>query len=185
LAEHGITSLDILRKQDPLRIDRVRILYIVILLLTRLQLLNRRSPFGLNVLASVAEFPLYSLSMKETDIFSDGTNPVQVHLLVECGLVDEVSPLIKPKKQNRHAMSITVVLTLTSDMDMIDFRRIPSVIYLHSIYTDTYRRIRRTKALINGKSFEVIAELTKPSQTIIVIITSVSRFLFIFSMYSS
>lgn len=119
----------------------MRILYIVVPLLTRLQLLNRRAPFGFSVLASVAEFPLYSLSVKETDTFSDGTNPVQVHLLVECGLVDEVSPSIKSKKQNRHAMSITVVLTLTSDMDMIDFRRIPSVIYLHSIYADTYRCI--------------------------------------------
>lgn len=133
-----------LRKQDPLRIDQVRILCIVVPLLTRLQLLNRRPPFGYSVLASVAEFPLYSLSVKETDIFSDGTNPVQVHLLVECGLVDEISPSIKPKKQSRHAMSITVVLTLTSDMEMIDFRRIPSVIYLiylNSIYADTYRRV--------------------------------------------
>ena len=116
----------------------MRILYIVVPLLTRLQLLNRRPPFGFSVLASVAEFPLYSLNVKETDIFSDGTDPVQVHLLVECGLVDEVSPSIKPKKHSRHAMSITVVLTLTSDMDMIDFRRIPSVINLHSIYADTY-----------------------------------------------
>ena len=133
-----------LRKQDPLRIDQVRILCIVVPLLTRLQLLNRRPPFGYSVLASVAEFPLYSLSVKETDIFSDGTDPVQVHLLVECGLVDEISPSIKPKKQSRHAMSITVVLTLTSDMEMIDFRRIPSVIYLiylNSIYADTYRRV--------------------------------------------
>ena len=119
----------------------MRILHIVVTLLTRLQLLNRRPPFGFSVLASVAEFPLYSLSVKETDVFSDGINPVQVHLLVECGLVDEISPSIKPKKQNHHAMSITVVLTLTSDMDMIDFRRIPSVIYLHSMYADTYRRI--------------------------------------------
>ena len=112
----------------------MRILYIAVHLLTRLQLLNRRPPFGFSVLASVAEFPLYSLSVKETDIFSDGTNPVQVHLLVECGLVDEVSPSIKPKKQSPHAMSITVVLSLTSDMDMIDFRRIPFVVYLRSIY---------------------------------------------------
>lgn len=160
----------------------MRILYIVVPLLTRLQLLNRRPPFGFSVLASVAEFPLYSLGVKETDIFSDGTNPVEVHLLVECGLVDEVSPSIKPKKQSRHAMNITVVLTLTSDMDMIDFRRIPSVTYLNSIYADLIAAFRRTKALTNGKSFEVIAELTKPSQTIIVIITSVSRFLYKFNM---
>ena len=108
-------------------------LYLVAPLLMKLQLLNRRSPFGFGVLASAAEFPQYSLSVKETDIFSDGTNPVQVHLLIGCGLVNEVLPSIKPKKASRHAMSITVVLTLTSDMDMIDFRRIPSVIFLHSL----------------------------------------------------
>ena len=149
------------------------ILFIVVALLTRLQLLNRRHPFGFSVLASVAEFPLYSLNVKETDIFSDGTNPIQVHLLVECGLLDEVSPSIKSKKQNRHAMSITVVLTLTSDMDMIDFRRIPSVI-IYILCMLILIAFRRTKALTNGKSFDVVAELTKPSQTIIVIITSVS-----------
>ncbi|KAF8798145.1 P-loop containing nucleoside triphosphate hydrolase protein [Phlegmacium glaucopus] len=138
LAEHGIISLDILRKQDPIKIET---------------LLNRRHPFGRDVLASLAEFPQYSLSVKETEVVSDGgMNPVQVQLLVECGLANEISTSIK-KKQTRRATSMTAVLTLTSDMDLIDFRRIP------------------TKGLRKGKSFEVIAELTKPSQTVIVIIT--------------
>ena len=111
----------------------MRILYVMAFLLTRLQLLNRHPPFGLDVLASAAEFPQFSLSVKEKDIFSDRMNPVQVHLLIECGLVNKASALMKPKKQSRHAMSITAILTLTSDMDMIDFRRIPSVIFLHSL----------------------------------------------------
>ena len=102
-------------------------------LLTRLQLLNRQTPFGHGVVASAAEYPQFSLSVKETDMFSDGgMNPVQIHLLIECGLSNEVSPSIKLKKQSRHAMSITVILTLTSDMDLIDIRRIPSVnFYIH------------------------------------------------------
>ena len=43
----------------------------------------------------------------------------------------------------------------------------------------------RTKALTNGKSFEVIAELTKPSQTIIAIITSVSWFRVKYTYYTN
>ena len=124
----------------------------------------------------MAEFPQYSLGVRATDIFSDsGMNPVQVHLLVECGLANKLLSSNKPKKQNRCAMSITAVLTLTSDMDLVDFRRIPSVIFLYSLSVlILIAAFRRTKALTNGRSFEVIAELTKPSQTIIVIITSVS-----------
>ena len=153
----------------------MRILYIVIPLLTKLQLLNRQHPFGLSVLASVAQFPQYSLSVEATDIFSDsGTNPVQVHLLIKSGLVNEVSPF-NPKKPARYGMNITVVLTITSDMDLIDFRRIPSVILLHSLSALILLAVFcRTRALTNGKSFEVIAELTKPSQTVVVMITSVS-----------
>ena len=110
----------------------MRILYIVAPFLTWFQLLNRRPPFGLDVLAAVAEFPQYSLSVKETEIFSDGMNPVQVHLLIDCSLVKEISASIKHKKQTHRGMGMTIVLTLTSDMDMIDFRRIPSVFfYIH------------------------------------------------------
>ncbi|KAF9013956.1 hypothetical protein BDQ17DRAFT_1320644 [Cyathus striatus] len=50
LAEHGITSLNHLRKQSPLRIET---------------LLNRRPPFGLQVLAFVSELPQYTLNVSE------------------------------------------------------------------------------------------------------------------------
>jgi ATP-dependent DNA helicase HFM1/MER3 len=128
----------------------------------------------------VAEFPEYSLSVKETEVSSDsGLSPVQVHLLVECGLSKNTSTSIKPKKQTRR---MTVVLTLTSDMDLIDFRRIPSVIFLHSRVVLIF--MSRTEALTNGKLFEVIAELTKPSQTVIMVITSVGQSLYNFIIYS-
>ncbi|KAF8965195.1 P-loop containing nucleoside triphosphate hydrolase protein [Flammula alnicola] len=140
LAEHGITSLSVLRKQSPLRIET---------------LLNRRPPFGLDVLASVADMPQYILNIKETRIQSDGgKNPVQVDLLIECALMeDKTTNSVKPKKQRTRSFQMTAVLTLTSDLDLIDLRRIP------------------TKALKSGKSFDVTAELKKPSQSIIVIIT--------------
>ncbi|KAF8163444.1 P-loop containing nucleoside triphosphate hydrolase protein [Crassisporium funariophilum] len=139
LAEHGITSLDILRKQNPLRVET---------------LLNRRSPFGLEVLASVAELPQYSLNVKELEVHSDGgKSPVCIDVLVECGLKETLNPS-KPKKHRHRSINMTAILTLTSDLDFIDFRRIP------------------TKALKGGKSFELTAQLRKPSQSIVVFITS-------------
>jgi ATP-dependent DNA helicase HFM1/MER3 len=93
--------------------------------------------------------------VKETDIFSgSGTDPVQVHLLIECGFVNEVQPSIKPKKQSRYAMSIAVILTLTSDLDLIDFRRIPSVIFLSMLTaSDAYRRISQDSSLDRREIF--------------------------------
>ncbi|KAF9482800.1 hypothetical protein BDN70DRAFT_392856 [Pholiota conissans] len=141
LAEHGITSFESLRKQSPLKIET---------------LLNRRPPFGLDVLASIADLPCYTLAIKETAIYSDGgKSPVQVDLVIECGLLEQkLVHSSKAKKQRMRAFQTTAVLTLTSDCDLIDLRRIP------------------TKALKGGKSFKVTAELTKPSQSVIVVVTS-------------
>ncbi|KAK0463719.1 uncharacterized protein EV420DRAFT_1729062 [Desarmillaria tabescens] len=97
LAEHGITSIDILRKQDSLRLEA---------------LLNRRPPFGLEMLASAREFPSYKLRITEIEVrTSDAEKPVEVDL---------------------------------------------------------------TKSLKETKTFEVTAELEKPSQSIIVYISSES-----------
>lgn len=68
---------------------------------------------------------------------------------------------------------MTAVLTMTSDMDLLDFRRIPCVSFIHSIaFSDINHS---TKALTEHKTFEITAELTKPSQTVTVLITSVRR----------
>ncbi|TFY60086.1 hypothetical protein EVJ58_g5372 [Rhodofomes roseus] len=50
LAEHGITTIASLRQQDPFRID---------------VMLNRKTPFGLNVIASVQQLPQYTLKIVE------------------------------------------------------------------------------------------------------------------------
>jgi ATP-dependent DNA helicase HFM1/MER3 len=135
LAEHGINSLETLLKQSPLRIETVRTIPGKFFLSPAdygIQLLNRRSPFGFEVLASAQELPKYLLSVTEVDLTPspEGHKPVEVELLVECSLVMDQSSggPSKPKKQQGRASNMTTVLTLTSDLDFIDFRRIPYVL---------------------------------------------------------
>jgi ATP-dependent DNA helicase HFM1/MER3 len=93
-----------------------------------LQLLNRRSPFGFEVLAAAQELPKYALSITEVDVTSlpGGHKPVEVELSVDCSLAtDQSFSACKAKKQKGRASNMTTVLTLTSDLDFIDFRRIP------------------------------------------------------------
>lgn len=95
-----------------------------------MQLLNRRSPFGLELLASVSELPQYFLKTTEVEITSSGgQKPVEIDLMIECGLLVEPSSgsSFKAKKNKGRSFTMTVLLTLTSDMDFIDFRRIPCV----------------------------------------------------------
>ncbi|KAH8099579.1 DEAD-domain-containing protein [Cristinia sonorae] len=138
LAQKGINSITALRNQDSLRIEA---------------LLNRRPPFGLEVLATVKQFPQYTLNISEVSVSEGGgEGPVEVELSVECGLIVESG--VHTKKKNTKGQDMTVVLTYSSDLDFIDFRRIP------------------TKSLKNAKTFTVVAELTKPSQSINVQIAS-------------
>ncbi|KAG7448168.1 P-loop containing nucleoside triphosphate hydrolase protein [Guyanagaster necrorhizus] len=141
LAEHGITSIDILRQQDSLRLEA---------------LLNRRPPFGLEMLASAREFPSYMLKITEIEVrTSDAEKPVEVDLSIECGLTDDsFTSQAKSKKQKGRVYNMTSIITLTSDMELIDFRRIS------------------TKSLKEAKIFEVTAELEKPSQSIAIYISS-------------
>jgi ATP-dependent DNA helicase HFM1/MER3 len=126
LAENGVTSLALLRKQDPHRIESVGGLE----QLTKkanpfLQLLNRRPPFGMEVLASVLDLPQYTLIVQEVEVKSGGGNPVEIRLRIECNLVEANHTAMKVKKSRNRKFDRTAVLTVTSDMDFIDFRRIP------------------------------------------------------------
>ncbi|KAF9075685.1 Sec63 Brl domain-containing protein [Rhodocollybia butyracea] len=141
LAEHGITSIPILRQQDSLRLEA---------------LLNRKPPFGLEMLAAAKEFPIYSLKVDQIKVYSDGgKTPVDVELSIECALLEESSQS-KSKKVKGRMSHMTAVLTLTSDYHFVDFRRIS------------------TKALKEAKTFEVCATLDKPSQTVLVFVSSES-----------
>ncbi|KAM6500407.1 Sec63 Brl domain containing protein [Amanita muscaria] len=139
LAENRISSFHELRKQDPMRIE---------------QLLNRRPPFGQEIIASAKDMPQYSLAIEETYLgVGDGREPIEVELSIRCGLVETVDK-VKFKKLKRREANITVVYTVTSDMEFVDFRRIP------------------TKSLQETKCFNIAAKLSKPSQSIVVTISS-------------
>ncbi|KAJ3551777.1 hypothetical protein NM688_g4511 [Phlebia brevispora] len=136
---HGIISFAALAKQDPMRIE---------------VLLNRKPPFGHQILAFVKQLPKYWVKVKQIEVTaSDGQQPIELELAIECG-VEEESDAPKINKPKSKFRDTTLVLTTTSDLDFIDFRRIS------------------TKALKSPKSFTVTAQLTKPSQTVLVQIAS-------------
>ncbi|RPD80369.1 P-loop containing nucleoside triphosphate hydrolase protein [Lentinus tigrinus ALCF2SS1-7] len=139
LAEHNITSFAALRKMDPAHIE---------------MLLNRKPPFGYDVLAAANQLPQYTLNLSEIDVTTrqDG---VEVELSVGCGLVPRDVKAAKSKKNKKaKRYDMTLVLTLTSDHNFVDFRRIS------------------THALKETRTFEITAKLTKPSQSIVVYISS-------------
>ncbi|KAF8643832.1 hypothetical protein AX16_008849 [Volvariella volvacea WC 439] len=137
LAEHGITSLQSLRRQDPLRIE---------------VLLNRRTPFGQDVLASAAEIPQYALQVNPIAVRTPGGGePVEVEFSVECRLLTHD---LKSKKAKNHSYSMTAILTVTSELQLVDFRRTP------------------TKYLRTPKQFECLVKLYRPSEYVIVQISS-------------
>ncbi|ETW86191.1 hypothetical protein HETIRDRAFT_235038, partial [Heterobasidion irregulare TC 32-1] len=138
LAEHGITTFDSLRKQSPLRLDA---------------LLNRRSGAGHEILALVADLPRYHVSVKEVSTNISGDS-VDIELMIECSLILDAALAVKSKKNKKRNFDMTTVLTLTSEMDYVDFRRIP------------------TKFLREAKKFTILAKLEKPSQSICVHISS-------------
>lgn len=93
-----------------------------------LQLLNRKPPFGHEILACVEQYPEYTLEIKEAHVTpSDGESAVEVELLVECGLLQEIADAPRSKKGKSKFREATVLITVTSDLDFVDFRRIPSV----------------------------------------------------------
>ncbi|KAG0697011.1 DEAD-domain-containing protein [Suillus ampliporus] len=140
LAENHISSIPKLLNTSPLRLE---------------ELLNRRSPFGSEVLVAANELPKYFLVLTEVKVSpSDGKSPVDVELSVECGLLLDKRASTGSKKQKRSGFDLTTLLTITSDFVFVDFRRIS------------------TKALRERKSFVIHAQLTRPSQTINVSISS-------------
>ncbi|KAF8559747.1 P-loop containing nucleoside triphosphate hydrolase protein [Imleria badia] len=140
LAENGVNSIQKLLQTSPLRIE---------------ELLNRRHPFGFDVLAAANEFPRYFLDIKELrSIRSKGNSPVEVEFMVQCGLTLGESAPQRVKKSKWGKTEMTTLLIVTSDMSYIDFRRIA------------------TKALKEKKEFTLTAQLTKPSQLVNVYIAS-------------
>ena len=95
-----------------------------------LQLLNRRPPFGLEVISYARNLPEYYVTIEEVDITrSDGQSPVEVELAITCGIKnDSADP--KSKKGKSKFRDSTVVFVVTSTLDFVDFRRIGYTTYV-------------------------------------------------------
>ena len=89
--------------------------------------MNRRPPFGHQVLATVNQFPQYHLELEEIGTtYSDGSSPVEVELAITCGLSDGSDNEVgQPKKSKSKYKDMTQILTVSSDLDYVDFRRTP------------------------------------------------------------
>jgi ATP-dependent DNA helicase HFM1/MER3 len=125
----------------------------------------------------VRELPRYDLQISVADVRSDGGHsPVRVELSVECKLLGDNEGNIKTRKHKGRRTDWTSILTLTSDLGFIDYRRIPWVSPL--IMDDREPNcISSTKSLREAKDFVVEASLTKPSQSVNVIVSSVGLFI--------
>lgn len=88
------------------------------------QMLNRKPPFGLNVIAAAKQLPQYTLRVVETSLVTHkAQGPVEVELEVECGMIVE-RDAVPMKRAKSRTSDMTLVLTVTSELDFVDFRRI-------------------------------------------------------------
>ncbi|CAE6451269.1 unnamed protein product [Rhizoctonia solani] len=138
LSENGITTIKLLSEQNPSRIE---------------MLLNRRPPFGSDLISSARALPSYSVSVEElSSAANKAANTVNIELLVT------VSAKYASTEDNRAPKGfdarVTSILTITSDNQFIDFRRI------------------NTRRLLESVDFSITAPLTRPSQEVVVIVSS-------------
>lgn len=90
-----------------------------------MQLLNRRPPFGHEILAFVNDLPLYHVNIEEDNITTySGEKAISVDLTISCGLLKGTDGKPKANKTRIRSLGMTSILTTTSDFDFIDFRRI-------------------------------------------------------------
>ena len=81
------------------------------------------------MLAFINQLPKYWLKIQETGItVSNGKTPVEVELNVECGVREDGVDSTKAKRLKLKSRDTTLVLTTTSDLEFIDFRRISCVL---------------------------------------------------------
>ncbi|KZV62156.1 P-loop containing nucleoside triphosphate hydrolase protein [Peniophora sp. CONT] len=138
LAAAGITTFDQLRRRNATELEEI---------------MSRKSGTGFTVLKSLSEMPRYRLEIIELSTTSHGgTSPVSVKLSVKCSLL--LGKNQKLKSKSGRGYDATSVLSVTSDLDLIDYRRIPTI------------------ALKEEREFTIIAELEKPSQSVCVYISS-------------
>ena len=98
-------------------------------MLTTGQLLNKKQASGHKILSIVRELPQYSVTIHELAIAHttvDSGNAVDVEVDIQCSVsLDGASSSKSKGQKSRHYQDMTYILTVTSDLEFIDFRRIP------------------------------------------------------------
>lgn len=77
---------------------------------------------------SMRRLPVYSLSLEESDIVVDGGNLPTIALKVHCKLLNDQPINGSGKDKGKKASNLwgmTSILTCTSDLEFLDYRRIP------------------------------------------------------------
>ena len=101
---------------------------VVFCVLTIEQLLNKKQASGHKILSIVRELPQYSITIHELAVAHTtvGTgSAVDVEIDIQCSVsLDGTSSKSKGHK-SRHYQDMTYILTVTSEMAFVDFRRIP------------------------------------------------------------
>ena len=104
--------------------------YLVFFLDSGIQLLNRRPPFGHEVLAFVNDLPLYQITVEEESIETfSGEKPIKVELTITCQLENKLRAKSKMNKSRVQSFGMTSILTTTSGLDFVDFRRISYALF--------------------------------------------------------
>ena len=100
-----------------------------IFLLTIEQLLNKKQASGDKILSAAKDLPQYFLTIHELAVEHNTVangDAVDVEVDIHCSVSLGSASSSKSKGQKtRHYHDMTYILTVTSDLDFVDFRRIP------------------------------------------------------------
>lgn len=131
LASHGVTTIEKVASLKPYQIETW---------------LNRKPPFGRDLIKSANRFPQCMVSLEELDSTpSNGTDPVLLSLQIGCSANLRETTYKGPKL----TLGGASVLTLTSSGTLVDYRKIS------------------VKALLNEERFfTVVASLQNPSESV-------------------
>lgn len=139
LTQNNITTFAALRKTTPSQLELI---------------LNRRPPFGTQILTAISELPQYDLDITDSHIQPSRKNKaIMIELTIKCRLSGDTGETGKNSKRKSTMLGMTSILTVTNEFSFIDFRRIP------------------TRALRQPKIFSVTVAFEKPSQFVVVTVS--------------
>jgi hypothetical protein len=96
--------------------------------LTIEQLLNKKQASGHKILFAVRELPQYSVTIHEQAVArtpETSCKGVDVEVDIQCSVTLGGASATSKAQKSRHYYDMTHILTVTSDFEFIDFRRIP------------------------------------------------------------